>query len=146
MKKLISMNEFAHNLGQHVRLTRDASLPLHSIYAAAEPEAQGEMRVSWLHNHLTGQGYTQKQAETVCAASRNDRSAEQQRDYDKARGDFNYHIVRKTTSAKAEAEPKTAKVRLPSGTVERIAEAYVGLTREQIIAAHNRALAALDFE
>ena len=144
MKKLISMNEFAHNLGQHVRLTRDASLPLHNIYAAAEPEAQGEMRVSWLLNHLTGQGYTQKQAETVCAASRNDRSAEEQRDYDKARGDFAYHIVRKTTSAKA--EPKTAKVRLPSGTVERIAEAYVGLTREQIVAAHERALATLNFD
>jgi len=144
MKKLINMNEFAHNLGQHVRLTRDASLPLHSIYAAAEPEQQGEMRVSWLLNHLTGQGYTQKQAETVCAASRNDRTAAHQQAYDKARGDFNYHIVRKTTSAKA--EPKTAKVRLPNGTVERIAEAYVGLTREQIVAAHARALAALDFE
>jgi hypothetical protein len=145
MKKLISMNEFAHNLGQHVRLTRDASLPLHNIYVAAEPEAQGEMRVSWLLNHLTGQGYTPKQAESVCAASRNDRSAEQQRDYDKARGDFAYHIVR-SVSAKAEVAPKTAKIRLPNGTVERVAEAYVGLTREQIIAAHERALATLDFE
>lgn len=105
MKKLISMNEFAHNLGQHVRLTRDASLPLHNIYVAAEPEQQGEMRVSWLLNHLTGQGYTPKQAESVCAASRNDRSAEQQRDYDKARGDFTYHIVR---SVSAKAEPAKA--------------------------------------
>jgi uncharacterized protein YwbE len=103
------------------------------------------MRVSWLLNHLTGQGYTPKQAESVCAASRNDRSAEQQRDYDKARGDFTYHIVR-SVSAKAEVAPKTAKIRLPNGTVERVAEAYVGLTREQIIAAHERALATLDFE
>lgn len=101
-KQLISMNEFARRLGEHARLTRDASLPLHEGYVAADAAQQGEMRVSWLLNHLTGQGYTQKQAEAICSASRTERSAEAQRDYDKARQDFAYHIVRKTKSNKAE--------------------------------------------
>lgn len=141
---LISMNEFARRVGEQARLTREASLPLHRAYAAAEPERQGEMRISWLLNHLNGQGYSAKRAEAVCAASRVDRSVDEQRDYDKARQDFAYHIVRAVKSPKA--EPKTAKVRLPSGAVERVVDAYVGLTREQIIAAHERALATLKFE
>ena len=139
---LISMNEFARRVGEQARLTREASLPLHRAYAAAEPARQGEMRVEWLLHHLNGQGYSAKRAEAVCAASRADRSVDEQRDYDKARQDFAYHIVRAKSN---KGEPKTA-VRLPNGAVERVAEAYVGLTREQIIAAHERALATLKFE
>jgi len=145
MKKTFA--QFAFTYGQTDRLTHEATEHWHSEYTKMEAEQQGEMRDQWLLNYLMGKlKLDETQAQEIVAASRNDRAVAHQRAYDRARGQFAYHIVRKTTSAKAEAEPKTAKVRLPSGTVERVVEAYVGLTREQIIAAHERALAALDFE
>jgi len=142
MKKTFAQFAFAY--GQTDRLTHEATEHWHEQYLTFDAEQQGEMRVQWLVNYLMGKlKLNETKAQQIVAASRNDRSVAQQQAYDRARGQFTYHIERRVS---AKAEPKTAKVRLPSGTVERIAEAYVGLTREQIIAAHNRALAALDFE
>lgn len=52
------------------------------------------------------------------------------------------------TEAEGAVVNKTEKraVRLPSGTVDRIADAYAGLTRAQIVEAHKRALESLSFE
>ncbi len=139
-----SYDAFALALGQQQRKTLDATLPWHKQFVKATPELQGEMRVRWLTAFIQGYlGKTEQQAATIVAQSRTERLVEAQQAYDAGRQQFSYHIVRKVSGKN---ETKTAGVRLPSGAVERVAAAYAGLTRAQIIEAHKRALAALQFE
>lgn len=59
-----------------------------------------------------------------------------------------YRLMGRVRAAAGDVVNKTEKkaVRLPSGTVDRIADAYAGLTKAQIIEAHKRALESLQFE
>ena len=100
---VLSLAEFAHKLGQTVRMVQAASTPFHQHYVSLDADGRKAMRAEWIQAHLQGQGYTPAQAESIMGASRKDRHAEDQRGYDRARADFAYHVVRDATNQKAEA-------------------------------------------
>jgi hypothetical protein len=100
---VLSLAEFAHKLGQTVRMVQAASTPFHQHYVTLDADGRKALRAEWIQAHLQGQGYTPAQAESIMGASRKDRHAEDQRGYDRARADFAYHVVRDASNQKAEA-------------------------------------------
>jgi hypothetical protein len=101
--QVLSLQQFAHKLGEATRMVQAASEPFHAHYVTLDEAGRKAMRDAWIQAHLEGQGYTPAQAETVRDASRKQRHAEDQRNYDKARADFTYHVVRDARNNKAEA-------------------------------------------
>lgn len=101
--QVLSLAQFAHKLGQTVRMVKAASEPFHAHYVSLDEAGRKAMRVEWIQAHLEGQGYTPAQAESIMGASRKDRHAEDQKGYDRARADFAYHVVRDATNQKTEA-------------------------------------------
>ena len=101
--QVLSLQQFAHKLGQTVRMVQAASTPFHRHYVSLDADGRKAMRAEWIAAHLQGQGYTPAQAESIMGASRKDRHAEDQRGYDRARADFAYHVVRDASNQKAEA-------------------------------------------
>jgi len=103
----LDFNTFAFNIGEHTRLTRDASLPLHKAYTKAEPEQQRDLRTRWMLNHLRGAlAVTAKVAERILSEGK---GAGVKPDHikaiDKASSDFRYHIARPEAQA-TQAKPK----------------------------------------
>ena len=101
--QVLSLQQFAHKLGEATRMVQSASEPFHRHYVSLDEAGRKAMRVEWIQAHLEGQGYTPAQAESIMGASRKDRHAEDQKGYDRARADFTYHVVRDATNQKAEA-------------------------------------------
>jgi len=101
--QVLSLQQFAHKLGEATRMVQAASEPFHQHYVTLDEAGRKAMRDAWIQAHLEGQSYTPAQAETVRDASRKQRHAEDQRNYDKARADFTYHVVRDAGNNKAEA-------------------------------------------
>jgi hypothetical protein len=124
--QVLSLQQFAHKLGQTVRMVQAASEPFHAHYVTLDDAGRKAMRVEWIQAHLEGQGYTPAQAESITGASRKDRHAEDQRGYDRARADFAYHVVRDAGNNKAEA----VEVEIPAELIEaakklaKLANAY----------------------
>jgi len=92
----LDFNTFAFNIGEHTRLTRDASTPLHKAYTKAEPEQQKDLRTRWMLNHLRGAlAVTAKVAERILSEGKAAGvKPEHIKAIDKASSDFRYHIVR----------------------------------------------------
>jgi hypothetical protein len=101
--QVLSLQQFAHKLGEATRMVKAASEPFHRHYVTLDEAGRKAMRDAWIQAHLEGQSYTPAQAETVRGASRKQRHAEDQRNYDKARADFGYHVIRDAGNNKAEA-------------------------------------------
>jgi hypothetical protein len=124
--QVLSLQQFAHKLGQTVRMVQSASEPFHAHYVTLDEAGRKAMRDAWIQAHLEGQGYTPAQAESIMGASRKDRHAEDQRGYDRARADFAYHVVRDAGNNKAEA----VEVEIPAELIEaakklaKLANAY----------------------
>jgi hypothetical protein len=98
--------QFAFTYGQTDRLTHEATLHWHREYTKMEAEQQGEMRDQWILNYLMGSlDVAEPKAQKIVDAKRTERSSAHQQAYDRARGQFAYHIVRKTS---AKAEPAKA--------------------------------------
>jgi hypothetical protein len=98
--------QFAFTYGQTDRLTQDATAHWHREYTKMEAEQQGEMRDQWILNYLMGSlDIAEPKAQKIVEAKRTERSSTHQQAYDRARGQFAYHIVRKTS---AKAEPAKA--------------------------------------
>ena len=114
----ISYDQFAFNLGEQARLTRDASKPLHEAYTNATPEQQADLRTRWITKHLEGQ---KLDAGRILRKPRTERTANETKAYDKARQDFAYHIVRKVKAP----TPKTKSLRV-SPAMREAAMAFLG--------------------
>ena len=123
--QVLSLQQFAHKLGEATRMVQSASEPFHAHYVSLDEAGRKAMRVEWIQAHLEGQGYTPAQAESIMGASRKDRHAEDQRGYDRARADFAYHVVRD-----AGGNNKTEAVEIPEELIEaakklaKLANAY----------------------
>ncbi len=111
----LTLAQFAFKLGDATRMVKAASEPFHAYYVSLDADGRKAMRQEWIENHLLGQGYTATQTETVMGASRKDRHADDQRNYDKARADFTYHVVRDATNQKAE---EAVEVEIPTELIE----------------------------
>lgn len=144
MQKLLNAVQFAYELGRYQRLTLEASAPFHKAYVQSDAAARSALRAEWCSGYLAGNllvsaARAAKIWEAGKGAGALDAAA-----VNRATRSFAHHVVRsEASSGKSEGG---SRVRLPSGTVERIAAAYAGLTKAQIVEAHRRALASISFE
>lgn len=143
MQKLFA-RQFAFRVGAQERLTLEASLPFHKAYVAADAETRATLREEWAVGYISGrEAVSEKRAQAIWEAGKG-AGALDAAACNRATRSFAHHVVR--SEAKSEASEGQARVRLPSGTIERVMSAYAGLTREQILVAHKRALASISFE
>ena len=107
----LDFNTFAFNIGEHTRLTRDASTPLHKAYTKAQPEQQKDLRTRWMLNHLRGAlSVNAKTAERILSEGKGAGvKPEHIKAIDKASSDFRYHIVRPEAQT-TQAKPKHNRV------------------------------------
>jgi len=108
----LDFNTFAFNIGEHTRLTRDASTPLHKAYTKATPEQQKDLRTRWMLNHLRGALQVNvKAAERILSSGKGaGAKPEHVKAIDKASSDFRYHIVRPEAQATQPAKVKHNRV------------------------------------
>lgn len=142
--KLLTPRQFAFRIGAAETLTLAASLPFHKRYVKQDAEGRAAMRADWAVGYIAGrEGVSEARATKIWEAGKG-REAIDAAAVNRATNSFAHHVVR--AEAKSGAGEGVARVRLPSGCVERIASVYEGLTKAQIVEAHRRALAALSFE
>jgi hypothetical protein len=128
----LTLSQFAFQTGLHGRKIRESSAPFHAHFLTLDPEGQKAMRAEYIVGHLEGQGYSPEDAAWIAAASRTERAREDQQAYDRARGDFAYHIeqtkgaAKGGTANKAEAAPQ---FEIPA-EVAALAQALVRAVRE----------------
>lgn len=148
--KAITTTALFFALGQAERLTRDATTKAHKDYTKSTPEQQAQLRHDCLVQFIMGylstedKPFTQKAAERILSQTRDERTKGAQDAYYKGSSKFSYHIIRPTP----EAAPATshARVAVPKVKVEQAVKLFAGMTREQINALVDRALAQITFE
>lgn len=133
----VTYTQFAYQLGQFVRKTREMSVVFHEEFLAADSERQGEMRDQWILNHLRGQGYDK--ADKIMEMGRPGsagkcRTHEQQQAYDKARGDFKYHVVRPTPKGNKAEPVKAPRISREERAAWAAFVATVGAERAAVVA------------
>jgi len=136
--------QFAFKVGAQERLTLEASLPFHRAYVAGDAETRAALRTEWCVGYIAGKESVSEARATKIWEAGKGAGALDAAACNRAASSFSTHVIR--PEARNSANEGQARVRLPSGTIERIAAAYAGLTKAQIIEAHKRALASLSFE
>lgn len=136
--------QFAFKVGAQERLTLEASLPFHRAYVAGDAETRAALRTEWCVGYIAGREAVSEARATKIWEAGKGAGALDAAACNRAAASFSAHVIR--PEAKSEASEGEKRVRLPSGTIERIAAAYAGLTKAQIVEAHRRALASLSFE
>lgn len=144
MQKLLNAVQFAYELGRYQRLTLEASAPFHKAYVQGDAAARSALRTEWCSGYIAGNLLvSEAKAQKIWEAGKG-AGALNAAAVNRATRSFAHHVVRsESSSGKSEGG---SRVRLPSGTVERIKDAYAGLTRAQIIEAHKRALDSIVFK
>jgi hypothetical protein len=117
--KIISIKQFAVNVGYVGRKVREAADPFHAAYLEATPEQRKALRLDWMLGHLEGQGV--KNAERILSEGKGaGAKPENVKAIDRASADFRYMVVR--------PEPKTAepaKSMRVAKDLRALAEAYL---------------------
>ena len=129
-----------------LRLLEEATRPFHKHYQKLDAEGQTAYRTEWMLNAFIGAlKVSEKKAGEILSQSRDDRTEDQQAVYYRASNSFKYHIIRaKETST--EPVKSHARVAVPKVKVEQAVKLFAGMTREQINALVDRALAQITFE
>ena len=118
MQKL-TIQQFAVNVGQAARKTREAADPFHTAYLEGTPEQRKDLRTRWMLGHLEGQGI--KNSERVLSEGKgNGAKPEAIKAIDRASADFRYMVIRPEPKEVAQAK----SMRL-SKDVRAAAEAYL---------------------
>lgn len=128
----LTLAQFAFQTGLHGRKIRESSAPFHAHFLTLDPEGRKAMRAEYIVGHLEGQGYSAEDAAWIAAASRTERAREDQQAYDRARGDFAYHVEQtKGDKAKAKANmaEATPQFEIPA-EIAALARALVSAVRE----------------
>ena len=126
---VVTYQEFARGIGASDRITLEASLPWHNEYVRLSAEKQSEWRYDWVLNYVIGRlGCTHKQAEDICAKTRVQRTAEQEKAVNTGGAKFRDHISR--TGRTSGRKPTVA---VPKQLVSTIASEIIeaGLTKAQ---------------
>ena len=125
--------QFAFAGGKFDRLTHEATTHWHREYTKMQPERQREMRDLWILNYLMGLlEIAEPKAQKIVDAKRTERTAAHQKAYDRARKQFDYHIVR-AVSKKGEPAKAPRISREERAAWERFV-ASVGAERAVLIA------------
>jgi hypothetical protein len=126
---VVTYQQFAEGIGRSDRITLDASLPWHKEYVKLSAEKQSEWRYDWVLNYVIGRlDCTRKQAEDICAKTRVQRTAEQEKAVNTGGAKFRDHISR--TGRTSGRKPTVA---VPKQLVSTIASEIIeaGLTKAQ---------------
>ena len=93
---IVSIEQFAFNVGGMTAQLRENSLPFHTAYAKGEAVQQRDLRVRWMCNHLRGAlNITLTQAETIREAGKGHTASKAHKAaIDRAYSDFRYYVVR----------------------------------------------------
>ena len=133
----LTLAQFAFQTGLHGRKIRESSAPFHAHYVTLDTDGQKAMRAEYIVGHLEGQGYSAEDAAWIAAASRTERAREDQQAYDRARGDFAYHVEQtkgapkgdKAKGGKANKAETAPQFELPA-EIAALAQALVSAVRE----------------
>ena len=143
--KAMSFNQFAQAVGEQGVKVKAAAATIKSAYAKATPEQQADLRGRWKLHHLIGQGFKQEQAERILSLGKSVKAKKAHiQAIDRAYSDFRYYIIEEKSQP---ASPEShARVAVPKVKVEQAVALFEGLTRAQIKALVERAVAQITFE
>lgn len=98
---IVTIEQFAFNLGALTTQLRESSLPFHTAYTKGDAVQQRDLRVRWMCNHLRGAlNITLTQAETIRDAGKGGNASKAHKAaIDRAYSDFRYYVVRPTAKA-----------------------------------------------
>jgi len=147
----VTMAVFSQRLAakqmEDLRLVEEATRPFHKHYQKLDAEGQTAYRTEWMCNAFIGAlKVSEKKAGEILSQSRTDRTKPQQDVYYRASNSFNYHIIRAEKKTSPEPDTSHARVAVPKVKVAEAVKLFEGMTREQIKALVDRALAQITFE
>jgi hypothetical protein len=150
-QKKVTMAVFSQRLAAkqmgEVRLLEEATRPFHKHYQKLDAEGQTAYRTEWMLNAFIGAlKVSEKRAGEILSQSRTDRTKAQQDVYYRASNSFKYHIIRAEDETVTETPKSHARVAVPKVKVAEAVKLFEGMTREQINALVDRALAQITFE
>ena len=126
---VVTYQQFAQGVGASDRITLDASLAWHKQYLTLDAEKQSEWRYDFVLNYVIGRlDCTRKEAEAICAKTRVQRTATQEKAVNAGGQKFRFHISRTD-----KADGKKPAVAVPKQLVATIANEIIeaGLTKAQ---------------
>ena len=110
---MLSVNQFAIQVGQADRLTKEATKPYREAYRKATPEQRAQLERDWITGYLEGNlKVTPKQAMAIFNTSRTERSQTQQESYKRGYAKFLDHV--KSEVKNEEAPASNARTEKPA--------------------------------
>ena len=99
---LLSIDQFAFNVGAHSKVIRENSLPFHTAYVNGDDAQQRDLRVRWMCNHMAGSlDISLAQATIIRDAGKGGKAkAAHKAAIDRAYSDFRYYVVQNKAKGK----------------------------------------------
>lgn len=99
---LLSIDQFAFNVGSHTKAIRENSLPFHQAYVKGDDTQQRDLRVRWMCNHMAGSLGISLAAATLIRDKGKGAGATKAHvaAIDKAYSDFRYYVVQNKAKGK----------------------------------------------
>jgi hypothetical protein len=122
MSKLLSIQEFAVNVGRVGREIRDAALPFHIAYKGGSFEQRADLRKRWMLGHLEGQK-VQNPERILSEGKGKDAKPDNIKAIDRAYSDFSYYVARPEKKKKEDQASKADIVAQALALVEQMTAA-----------------------
>jgi thiamine pyrophosphokinase len=127
---VVTFSQFARGIGASDRITLEASLDWHKQYVTLDASSKSAWKQDWLVNYVMGRlDCTTKQAEAICAKTRVQRSASEEKAVNTGSKRFADHISRTTVRSGKKPNAVAVPKQVVSNIVSEIIDA--GLTKAQ---------------
>lgn len=119
---MLSVNQFAIQVGRVDRLTKESTKPYRDAYRKATPEQRVQLERDWITGYLEGNlNITPKQAMAIFNTPRTERSKTQQESYKRGYAKFLDHVKSEVKNEEAPASnSRTEKVVAPKAIVKSV--------------------------
>lgn len=99
---LLSIDQFAFNVGAHTKAVRENSLPFHTAFVKGDAAQQRDLRVRWMCNHMAGSLGIALAAATLIRDKGKGAGATKAHvaAIDRAYSDFRYYVVQNKAKGK----------------------------------------------
>ena len=133
---MLSVNQFAINVGVTDRLTRESTKPYREAYRTATPEQRAQLERDWITGYLEGNlKGTPSQAMAIFNQSRTKRSNVEQASYKRGYAKFLDHVKGEIKSEEKAptSNSRTHKVVAPKAVVAQVVGIVIdsGMTKEE---------------
>lgn len=93
--QLLTIEQFAHNVGAATKAVRENSLPFHNAFVKGDDAQKRDLRVRWMCSHMAGSlGIALAAATLIRDKGKGDGAkAEHVKAIDRAYADFRYYVV-----------------------------------------------------